>query len=186
MDLQYTKDFLERAGVIFSPGLSQDEIQQIQRTWRFRFPPDLKAFLMFALPVSKGFIDWRQLGREQIAALLVWPYEGICFDIENDNFWLEEWGPHPDLLEEAFEIARKAVEVAPTLIPVCGHRYMPETPYESGNPIFSVYQTDIIYYGRDLANYLENEFGHGHGRETSNLRLPLSHFKYIEFWTDFC
>jgi hypothetical protein len=33
---------------------------------------------------------------------------------------------------------------------------MPERPFEVGNPVLSVSQTDIIYYGSDLQDYLEN------------------------------
>ena len=29
----------------------------------------------------------------------------------------------------------------------------------AGNPVFSVHQTDIIYYGCDLWDYFLNEFG---------------------------
>jgi hypothetical protein len=29
----------------------------------------------------------------------------------------------------------------------------------AGNPVFSVYQTDVIYYGFDLPSYLFEEFG---------------------------
>jgi hypothetical protein len=38
------------------------------------------------------------------------------------------------------------------------HRMMPDEPREAGNPVFSVHQTDIIYYGFDLLDYLRNEF----------------------------
>jgi hypothetical protein len=31
-------------------------------------------------------------------------------------------------------------------------------PCRPGNPVFSIVQTDIIYYGADLAHYLVNEF----------------------------
>ncbi len=44
------------------------------------------------------------------------------------------------------------------MIPVFSHRYLPDDPNEAGNPVFSVYQTDIIYYGADLLDYFENEF----------------------------
>jgi hypothetical protein len=35
---------------------------------------------------------------------------------------------------------------------------MPAEPYRSGNPVFSIMQTDIIYYGANLPHYLLNEF----------------------------
>lgn len=109
----------------------------------------------------------------------------MCFDIKNNSFWPSEWGDRPSSLEEAFEIARKVVKAAPTLIPITGHRYIPDRPYEPGNPVFSVYQTDVIYYGSDLFNYLENEF-------TYYFRGPGEYFygmgeevriKDIEFWS---
>jgi hypothetical protein len=34
----------------------------------------------------------------------------------------------------------------------------PREPNEAGNPIFSVHQTDIIYYGNDLVDYFHDEF----------------------------
>ena len=35
---------------------------------------------------------------------------------------------------------------------------MPDEPHLAGNPVLSVWQTDIIYYGFDLADYLRHEF----------------------------
>jgi hypothetical protein len=53
---------------------------------------------------------------------------------------------------------------APVLIPVCSHRYLPASPPQAGNPVFSVHQSDIIYYGANLLDYLQNEFGYYFGR----------------------
>jgi hypothetical protein len=44
------------------------------------------------------------------------------------------------------------------MIPVYSHRYLPAEPCEAGNPVFSIYQTDIIHYGYDLADYFAREF----------------------------
>jgi hypothetical protein len=48
---------------------------------------------------------------------------------------------------------------------------------EEGNPVFSVYQTDVVYYGYDIVSYFCNEF---------YIKLPEytvpSNPKYIEFW----
>lgn len=35
---------------------------------------------------------------------------------------------------------------------------LPKRAVIAGNPVFSVYQTDIVIYGRDLHRYLEHEF----------------------------
>jgi hypothetical protein len=68
---------------------------------------------------------------------------------------------------------------APKLIPIYSHRYIPEKPNESGNPILSVYQTDIIYYGANLLEYFENEFR----RKGTKLEID-SRIKEIEFWSE--
>jgi hypothetical protein len=181
MDFQPYKTTLEHAGVVFAPGLSNHEIHQIEASYAFRFPADYRAFLMFALPISHGFVDWRHGDRAHIHQQLAWPYEGICFDIEHNNFWLRAWGPRPADLTAAFAIAHQAVAEAPTLIPVAGHRYIPDVPADAGNPIFSVYQTDIIYYGRDLLEYLENEFGYYFfGQSRYQITEPI---RSIAFWS---
>ena len=59
--------------------------------------------------------------------------------------------------------------------------YLPERPNTAGNPVFSVYQTDIIYYGSDLWNYLENEFYYYFRTPQYNLKGSI---RRIEFWSD--
>ena len=76
--------------------------------------------------------------------------------------------------------ARRAVSEAPVLIPICSHRYIPAEPFESGNPVFSVHQTDIIYYGADLMDYLQNEFSYYFGRAGYAIcRTP----RPVRFWS---
>ena len=60
------------------------------------------------------------------------------------------------------------------------HRYLPQEPSTEGNPVFSVYQTDIICYGADLQDYLENEFHYYFGTTAYVIREPV---RNIEFWT---
>lgn len=158
MDLKYYKDKLELAGVEFAPGLTSAEFSWVEQTYQITFPPDLRAFLAFARPVGNDWPDWRAETDPYIVDRLSWPYEGICFDIEHNGFWLDEWGTRPDCLTDAFAIAKLKVDAAPKLIPIYSHRYLPATPDQAGNPVFSVYQTDIIYYGEDLGQYLVHEF----------------------------
>jgi hypothetical protein len=86
------------------------------------------------------------------------PRQGVLFDVEHNAFWLDEWGPRPTSLEGALRVADELVAAAPQLIPIYNHRMMPDEPHLSGNPVFSVHQTDIIVYGADLPNYLHIEF----------------------------
>src|SRR5690349_6430837 len=122
MDLVYCRDQLSKAGVRFDNGLTSIELVSIERRHGFVFPPDLREFLSFALPVSTGWVDWRHGSRADIQARLNWPYEGMCFDIQHNAFWLTSWGQKPSVFREACAIARKAVDAAPRLVPVFGHR----------------------------------------------------------------
>lgn len=152
---------LKNQGVGFAPGLSHAEVARIEGRFGFRFPPDLCSLLRTALPTrehGEHFPDWRLGSEEQLREWLDTPRSGIFFDIENNNFWLPEWGPRPKTIEEALQVAGRLLAAAPKLIPVCMHRMIPDDPHLEGNPVFSVHQTDIIYYGHDLEDYLLHEF----------------------------
>ena len=161
MNTSYLKSLVEKLGVWgvqFEGGLSDQEIINAEDTFGFVFPQDLRMFLQHALPTSKGWPNWRNGSREDIQQQIDWPFEGMCFDIEHNVFWMHQWGDRPENLTEAFSVAREHVTHAPFLIPVLGHRYIPAEPGRAGNPVISVYQTDIIHYGNDLASYFANEF----------------------------
>jgi hypothetical protein len=152
-------------GVAFDEGLTDDEISRVEREYDFRFPPDLRDFLHFSLPISDGFPNWRigdvASGKQPTAIRerMDWPSAGICFDVERNNFWAQGWGTKPEDLESALKIARQKLGAVPKLIPLYSHRYISSEPLQSGNPIFSVYQSDVIYYGNDLPSYFAHEFG---------------------------
>lgn len=196
--LQSLVDELHSRNVIFDRGLSDAEVSRIESTYEFRFPPDLLALLEFALPISEGFPNWRRgwipipitEWRDQTSTTrghnlapiheqLDWPARGICFDIEHNDFWMDEWGAKPKNLDAAFALARKEIALAPKLIPVYSHRFLPSEPCDSGNPVFSVFQTDIIYYGFDLASYFANEF------KTTRAELAATQPREITFWSKF-
>jgi hypothetical protein len=171
--------FIAERGYMLAPGLTNAEIDRAQSIYGFEFPADLRSFLMRALPIGGRFPDWRSPSSSSIIGQMDWPFEGIAFDIEQNAFWWEPWGPRPPVLEDALAIARSAVARAPKLIPICGHRYLPSEPSLPGNPVFSAYQTDIIYYGLDLRKYFACEFGmmeHGAAVQGEARR--------IRFWTD--
>ena len=169
---------LEERGLDFEAGLSDQEIAEVERRYGFSFPLDLRSLLQTALPASARFPNWRSDPTSDLEQRLAWPAEGIAFDVENNQFWLTAWGPRPSDLAEALALARAKVAEAPTLIPVYSHRFLPDEPPEAGNPVFSVYQTDIIYYGADLVSYLEAEF------EIETNGSPVSTPRTIRFWSD--
>lgn len=125
---------------------------------RIRFPPDLRQLLQTALPTGDRFPDWRSGKQSELHEWLDLPRTGILFDVEHNSFWLHEWGERPANLTDALDLASEQVRAAPTLIPMYAHRMMPDEPELPGNPVFSVHQTDIVYYGFDLLDYLRHEF----------------------------
>jgi hypothetical protein len=167
---------LRAAGIPFEAGLTEAELQSTEGKFGFRFPPDLRAFLQAGLPVGERFPNWRNEPEASLRKRLRIPAEGILFDVEHNGFWLSEWGPRPDKLEEAQALVEKLVATAPVLIPVYSHRMMPDRPHESGNPVFSVHQTDIIHYGVDLQDYFLHEF------LSKDRAWPEAHIRQIEFW----
>jgi hypothetical protein len=65
------------------------------------------------------------------------------------------------------------------MIPVCSHRFLPAGRGTYGHPVLSIHQTDIIVYGTDLADYINNEFGRYF--ISANWKPP----PMVPFWSDF-
>ena len=168
--------------VRFEDGLSDAESNRVEQRFGFRFPPDLRAFLSFGLPASEGFPNWRSDAEDELERRLDLPADGICFDIGHNAFWYDPWGPRPDRLEDAWALARRRIAAAPTLMPVYGHRFIPAEPPESGNPVFSVVQADIIRFGDDLPSYLTNEFRDRRDAATATPSRQAA--RPVPFWDD--
>ena len=156
-------------------GYTEGELDAAQAKYDLVFPPDLVALFREKRPVL-GY-DWRSDDKE-IREMLAWPLEGLLFDVENDSLWWPAWGERPARADDRAEVLRDVVAQAPKLIPLISHRYLPADPHEAGNPVFSVYQSDIIYYGANLTDYFEREF--------MGLHRPLPRpIKRIQFWSEF-
>ncbi len=107
--------------------------------------------------------------------------EDIHFDVIRNEFWPATWGERPDAPDESRAIVVEHLAETPDLIPIYAHRAIPNEPLEAGNPVFSIWQTDIIVYGFDLADYLCQEFcrdqnvvGETHGANAA---------REIRFWS---
>jgi hypothetical protein len=176
---------LKAKKVKFEHGLSDEEVQQIENKFNLRFPPDLQYFLQKELPISNGFVNWRLGLQSKIEAMDIrkridWPFSGIVFDIEHNAFWMEEWGEKSNDLNKNIMVAEIYYETYPKMIPIYSHRYIPSEPHKTGNPVFSIYQTDIIYYGYDLAHYFAHEFRF----ELSDKFPIIDAPNHIDFWGD--
>jgi hypothetical protein len=164
-------------GADLEPGLSDHELSQAQERFEFAFAPDHRLLLSLALPAGPRWPDWRHLNSEQLRHSVEWPSEGILFDVAENGFWYEGWGEQPPDMPDRLRVARHQLDQAPKLAPVFGHRYLPTIPNEPGNPVLSCWQTDIIYYGADLLDWFECEFGR------PRASIPGHVERLLPFWT---
>jgi hypothetical protein len=181
--IKLSVELLKEKGIHFDRGLTNSEITEIETLFGINFPLDLKLFLQTGFPISKDFANWRlaltdDTEKKNITNLLNWPLDGMLFDIDNNSFWVKDWGTKPESQEEQHRIAEKNYLLYPKLIPIYSHRFIPSRPLEVDNPIISVYQMDIIYYGYDLLSYFEHEFE----IELPETYTPPEQPKKIEFW----
>jgi hypothetical protein len=139
-----------------APGLTETELAGIETEFRFRFAPDHREFLAAGLPTGVGWPDWRAADRAALRAALLAPVEGVLFDVAENDFWYEGWGP---AFGDRVSTARAGLMIAPRMIPLYAHRYLPAAI--AGHPVLSIYQTDVIGYGADLTDWLHREFGIG-------------------------
>jgi len=158
-----------------APGLTDGEFERIETTFGFEFADDHRAFLGAGLPLGDTWPDWRDDSDKKLRERLGWPAQGVLFDVEWSEFWYPAWGPRPAAMKHALRSARWQLDRVPQMVPVYSHRYLPAGRRTFGHPVLSIYQTDIICYGTDLAHYLDREFAHAESRAAT----PT-----VEFWSD--
>lgn len=156
----------------WASGYTPSELAAAQERYELTFPPDLIELFLIKRP-AEGY-DWRNED-SRIRKMLHWPFEMLQFDIEENGLWWPEWGVRPIAAEDRASVLRAELAKAPKLIPLFSHRFIPETPHQAGNPIFSMHGSDTIYYGANLDQYFDNEFT---GRHVIG---PVTR---IPFWSD--
>ena len=173
-------DQLKQKGVEFAIGLSDEELCWIEHKYEITFPKDLRSFYKEALPISRGFYNWRDKCNENVLSIknaMKMPVKGI---VENSDEidWSEEWGEEPSNFNERKKIIENMVLEAPKLIPIFSHRYMASISSES-LPIFSIYGTDIICFAKNISDYFLVEF-----KIKQNSIFMNNEVSYIPFWSD--
>jgi hypothetical protein len=173
---------LARAGRhAIGPGLTDAECARIEREYGFEFADDHRAFLAAGLPLNRPWPDWRHGDPTDLRKQLDWPAEGVLFDVEHNALWHPSWGQRPAGAGQALSAARQHLTRAPAMIPVYAHRYLPAGRGTHGHPVLSMYQTDIIVYGTDLADYIDREFTDPDRPVNPDWTPP----PMVPFWSDF-
>lgn len=169
---------LRLAGVRFEPGLSDAEVTRIQRDLGFIFGPEHRELLQAALPVgSPSWPDWRSDSADTLAARLDWPIDGVVFDVIHNAFWPSSWGDRPSDAKERERRSRLQLAGVPRLVPLFGHRCLAVDPAYRPSPVFSVYQTDVVFYGDNLLDWVADEF-------KASPPHPSSPRTRVPFWSD--
>lgn len=173
------------------PGLTDTEFARIEQRYGFKFADDHRAFLAAGLPVSSPAKDgqtwtqpwpnWRNGDPDQLRDQLDWPIRGVLFDVRH-GYWHGTWGPRPPLPGQALKTAEQQLARVPRMVPIYAHRCLPAGHGTYGHPVLSIYQTDIIYYGTDLPDYINREFGDPATDRNSERRNPQA---TVPFWRDF-
>jgi hypothetical protein len=151
-------------------GLTEEEILQVEQQWSWRFPPDYRLFLSCLHTVDHpitladerrwrfpatypSFHHWlteTETIQKQMDLLL----EGILFDVEH-GIWCESWGNRPAELHAQKAQVKMLYDQAPRLIPLrYPFAFLLGEPFQWGNPVFSIHQTDIVVWRSDLYHYL--------------------------------
>ncbi|EWS93496.1 hypothetical protein K7395_15105 [Streptomyces filamentosus] len=161
---------------VLEPGLSDAEFDRIEAEYGIVFAPGHRGFLAAGLPVDRAappeegasprnpWPNWRDGDPDLIRERLGRPVEELLFSVEH-GWWLPggRWGQRPADPAEAVAAARAALASVPTLIPLYSHRYLASGAGEAGvargRAVLSVVGADTIHYGRDLAEWVEREFG---------------------------
>ncbi|QBD74780.1 SMI1/KNR4 family protein [Ktedonosporobacter rubrisoli] len=194
-------------GTCWSGGLSEQEIVAVEQRFHTHFPPDYRLFLQqlhsvdrllvgaryaddnTMIPITApSFYHW-QRDTEAIEAAYAWLVKGLYFDVQHANLWPQSWGAKPASAEAQEARVRELVSAAPKLIPILGHRYLLAEPCKAGNPVLSIYQSDMVVYGDNLHNFFLKEFGGLFGVKSFEIpRLALvdfSAYELIPFWGEF-
>jgi hypothetical protein len=168
-----------------APGLSDRELGAVEAAVGVKLPTELRIMLQLPQPLGRSWRDWRPDPAAVWATWRAYVTDGLVFDVAHNGFWDRGWGARPAGALDREAITRRQAETLPRLFPVYGHRGLAIEPVlgldsADGNPVFSVHQTDVIYYGNDLADWFNHEYG-----------VPLPDWaatepRRIPFWSSLC
>jgi hypothetical protein len=156
-------------------GLSEKQIDQVERKYGVHFAPEHRAFLKILHAIDRKeiveyeddgimvteectfFYNWLE-NEKEIEDVLSMPYEWMLNDIDSVNkVWLKSWGIKPVSLERRKEIFDEWFSHVPRLLPLRGTCYIVSEADLVWRPVLSVRGSDIVVIGWDFRTYVLNE-----------------------------
>lgn len=99
-------------------GLSKDEIQTIEERNKISFPEDYRTLLMTGVLTDPElrFPNWRMNNKHVMEDGLDFIKTRFKFDIEENNYWSDVFGPKPSDTNEAVQVVLNKIGQWPALI----------------------------------------------------------------------
>lgn len=122
---------------------------------------------------GRSWPDWRDDDESYLRSWLSHPTEGILGAVEKLGFWYPGWGLRPTAVPAALALAEEKLIEVGQLVPLRGYRYLPSLPALPGNPVFSIWETDVVYAGADLLAFLSHRNSGPQPCEADRHRIPF-------------
>ena len=172
------------------PGLSEAELRGAEETFGLTFPPLLREVLALAHPVRRPVFpqpwmhrspssvpDWRLRDVERTRTLIGIPADGVLFDVEENDFWWNAWGPLPEAIPERMAVAKRELALVPRLIPLIGNLCVAAS---DDSPVFSLIQTRVGLFAVSLADVGDDE------ARTAAVQSATWPVGTVPFWSELC
>lgn len=163
----------------YEEGITIEQLLEIEECYKLIIPKSLKNLFMKYYLNSDGFYDWRNFSENNVnylKTIINKPYKELIDNIE-DIDWPNAWGNKPYNDEDCRYILERRIKKSPKLFPVYNHRYMPLISDDP--PVLSIMGADVIYYGANLRDFFEIQFGNKNQSD-----INFDSVEYVPFWTD--
>ena len=154
---------LDDAGIDMAPGFDEEALSRLEQQLHIQFPAAYKTMLSAFVPYGEDFPDWQAFSDPQ----QVRKFKDKVFNDLEDGFhgavlfggWMQEWGACPEKDCDRWCIAQKWLKENLIMLPVYIHRHINLLPHKGGHSVYSVWGGDIIFFGKDLPSYIQQEWG---------------------------
>ena len=179
------KRLQENGSAVITPGLTNEEVEQIEKKYKFKFPADVLFFLQVGVPLCPP------LKKSGVPSELPDFYQTATDGWHNWHFLAKEevtiGSPNDTVTKQIKWHATPQNQSHPTeypLIPLYSHRMIPSVPSTPGNPVFSMHGCyDNIVYGQNFWDWLACDFKID---VTPSLKESTStSYQDIPFWNDY-